>query len=88
MNEKKKKYVVNFLTALSSDHLQGGDGMIHPKTIPYNQTRDHSTGGSHHSSDRGSNSTSGEAMSWALTDVWWLFDESSQKSLFTVGFFF
>uniref|UniRef100_A0A8C4E3M0 Roundabout homolog 1 n=1 Tax=Dicentrarchus labrax TaxID=13489 RepID=A0A8C4E3M0_DICLA len=34
-------------------------GMIHPKTIPYNQTRDHSTGGSHHSSDRGSNSTSG-----------------------------
>ncbi|TMS14071.1 Roundabout-like protein 1 [Larimichthys crocea] len=33
--------------------------MIHPKTLPYNQTRDHSTGGSHHSSDRGSNSTSG-----------------------------
>uniref|UniRef100_A0A669DW86 Roundabout guidance receptor 1 n=1 Tax=Oreochromis niloticus TaxID=8128 RepID=A0A669DW86_ORENI len=28
-------------------------------SIPYNQTRDHSTGGSHHSSDRGSNSTSG-----------------------------
>ncbi|XP_044079073.1 roundabout homolog 1-like isoform X5 [Siniperca chuatsi] len=35
------------------------DGMIHPKTIPYNQTRDHSTGGSHHSSDRGTSSTSG-----------------------------
>uniref|UniRef100_A0A665X8X4 Roundabout guidance receptor 1 n=1 Tax=Echeneis naucrates TaxID=173247 RepID=A0A665X8X4_ECHNA len=34
-------------------------GMIHPKTVTYNQTRDHSTGGSHHSSDRGSNSTSG-----------------------------
>uniref|UniRef100_A0A671UIQ8 Roundabout homolog 1-like n=1 Tax=Sparus aurata TaxID=8175 RepID=A0A671UIQ8_SPAAU len=34
-------------------------GMSHPKTIPYNQSRDHSTGGSHHSSDRGSNSTSG-----------------------------
>ncbi|XP_042286152.1 roundabout homolog 1-like isoform X2 [Thunnus maccoyii] len=44
---------------LNKDHLQGGEGMIHPKTIPYNQTRDHSTGGSHHSSDRGSNSTSG-----------------------------
>ncbi|KAM9348428.1 roundabout homolog 1-like [Symphorus nematophorus] len=44
---------------LNKDHLQAGDGMIHPKTIPYNQTRDHSTGGSHHSSDRGSSSTSG-----------------------------
>uniref|UniRef100_A0A8C4E5G7 Roundabout guidance receptor 1 n=1 Tax=Dicentrarchus labrax TaxID=13489 RepID=A0A8C4E5G7_DICLA len=44
---------------LNKDHLQGSEGMIHPKTIPYNQTRDHSTGGSHHSSDRGSNSTSG-----------------------------
>ncbi|KAM4545430.1 roundabout homolog 1-like isoform 2-T2 [Odontesthes bonariensis] len=39
--------------------LQGSEGMIHPKTFPYNQTRDHSTGGSHHSSDRGSSSTSG-----------------------------
>uniref|UniRef100_A0AAQ5Y147 Roundabout, axon guidance receptor, homolog 1 (Drosophila) n=1 Tax=Amphiprion ocellaris TaxID=80972 RepID=A0AAQ5Y147_AMPOC len=48
------------LAALSLDHLQGGEGMVHPKTIPYNQTRDHSTGGSHHSSDRGSNSTSGQ----------------------------
>uniref|UniRef100_A0A3B3YQ81 Roundabout, axon guidance receptor, homolog 1 (Drosophila) n=1 Tax=Poecilia mexicana TaxID=48701 RepID=A0A3B3YQ81_9TELE len=38
--------------------LQGSEGMIHPKTMPYNQTRDHSTGGSHQSSDRGS-STSG-----------------------------
>ncbi|XP_027129691.1 roundabout homolog 1 isoform X2 [Larimichthys crocea] len=44
---------------LNKDHLQGSEGMIHPKTLPYNQTRDHSTGGSHHSSDRGSNSTSG-----------------------------
>ncbi|XP_028450648.1 roundabout homolog 1 isoform X2 [Perca flavescens] len=44
---------------LNKDHLQGSEGMIHPKTIPYSQTRDHSTGGSHHSSDRGSNSTSG-----------------------------
>ncbi|XP_031712862.1 roundabout homolog 1-like isoform X1 [Anarrhichthys ocellatus] len=44
---------------LNKDHFQGSEGMIHPKTIPYNQTRDHSTGGSHHSSDRGSNSTSG-----------------------------
>lgn len=59
--KKKKKYRYIFPAALSSDHLQGGEGMIHPKAIPYNQTRDHSTGGSHHSSDRGSNSTSGEA---------------------------
>ncbi|XP_033955444.1 roundabout homolog 1-like [Pseudochaenichthys georgianus] len=44
---------------LNKDHLQGSEGMIHPKTIPYNQSRDHSTGGSHHSSDRGSNSTAG-----------------------------
>ncbi|XP_060911599.1 roundabout homolog 1-like isoform X1 [Labrus mixtus] len=45
---------------LNKDHLQGSEGMIHPKTLPYNQmSRDHSTGGSHHSSDRGSNSTSG-----------------------------
>nr|XP_040038152.1 roundabout homolog 1-like isoform X2 [Gasterosteus aculeatus aculeatus] len=44
---------------LNKDHFQGSEGMIHPKTIPYNQSRDHSTGGSHHSSDRGSNSTSG-----------------------------
>uniref|UniRef100_A0A4W6F7I6 Roundabout, axon guidance receptor, homolog 1 (Drosophila) n=1 Tax=Lates calcarifer TaxID=8187 RepID=A0A4W6F7I6_LATCA len=44
---------------LNKDHLQGNEGVIHPKTIAYNQTRDHGTGGSHHSSDRGSNSTSG-----------------------------
>uniref|UniRef100_A0A7N8XTF5 Roundabout homolog 1-like n=1 Tax=Mastacembelus armatus TaxID=205130 RepID=A0A7N8XTF5_9TELE len=44
---------------LNTDHLQGNEGLIHHKTIPYNQTRDHSTGGSHHSSDRGSNSTAG-----------------------------
>uniref|UniRef100_A0A671UGF0 Roundabout homolog 1-like n=1 Tax=Sparus aurata TaxID=8175 RepID=A0A671UGF0_SPAAU len=44
---------------LNKEHLQGSEGMSHPKTIPYNQSRDHSTGGSHHSSDRGSNSTSG-----------------------------
>ncbi|XP_025766720.1 roundabout homolog 1 isoform X5 [Oreochromis niloticus] len=49
----------NLTEQKSNDHLQGGEGMIHPKAIPYNQTRDHSTGGSHHSSDRGSNSTSG-----------------------------
>lgn len=60
--KKEKEIQVHFFpSALSSDHLQGGEGMIHPKAIPYNQTRDHSTGGSHHSSDRGSNSTSGEA---------------------------
>nr|XP_020454588.1 roundabout homolog 1-like isoform X2 [Monopterus albus] len=44
---------------LNTDHLQVNDGMIHSKSIPCNQTRDHSTGGSHHSSDRGSNSTAG-----------------------------
>ncbi|XP_035482366.2 roundabout homolog 1-like isoform X4 [Scophthalmus maximus] len=44
---------------LNKDHLQGSDGMIHPKTIAYSQSRDHSTAGSHHSSDRGSSSTSG-----------------------------
>ncbi|XP_028276718.1 roundabout homolog 1-like [Parambassis ranga] len=49
----------NMIELNSKDHLQGSEGMIHPKTIPYNQTRDHSTGGSYHSSDRGSNSTSG-----------------------------
>uniref|UniRef100_A0A673B6W7 Roundabout guidance receptor 1 n=1 Tax=Sphaeramia orbicularis TaxID=375764 RepID=A0A673B6W7_9TELE len=43
---------------LNKDHLQGSEGLIHPKTIPYNQTHDHSTVSSHHSSDRGS-STSG-----------------------------
>uniref|UniRef100_A0A3Q3W7V0 Roundabout, axon guidance receptor, homolog 1 (Drosophila) n=1 Tax=Mola mola TaxID=94237 RepID=A0A3Q3W7V0_MOLML len=44
---------------LEKDNLQGSEGATHPKTIPYNQSRDHSTGGSHNSSDRGSNSTSG-----------------------------
>uniref|UniRef100_UPI003AAED308 roundabout homolog 1-like n=1 Tax=Centroberyx gerrardi TaxID=166262 RepID=UPI003AAED308 len=43
---------------LNKDHLQGGEGMIQ-KSVPYIQAQDHSTGGSHHSSDRGSNSTSG-----------------------------
>ncbi|MEQ2215452.1 hypothetical protein XENOCAPTIV_001233, partial [Xenoophorus captivus] len=38
--------------------VAGSEGMIHPKTIPYNRTRNHSTGGSHQSSDKGSNSTS------------------------------
>ncbi|KAF7668913.1 hypothetical protein LDENG_00274740 [Lucifuga dentata] len=43
---------------LNKDHLQGSKGMIHPKNT-YNQAHDHSAGGSHHSSDRSSNSTSG-----------------------------
>uniref|UniRef100_A0A6Q2ZHD7 Roundabout, axon guidance receptor, homolog 1 (Drosophila) n=1 Tax=Esox lucius TaxID=8010 RepID=A0A6Q2ZHD7_ESOLU len=42
---------------LNKDHFRG-DGP-QPGTIPYNQPPDHNTGGSHHSSDRGSNSTSG-----------------------------
>lgn len=61
VKERKRKAVANVIACLSSDHFQGSEGMIHPKTIPYNQSRDHSTGGSHHSSDRGSNSTSGKA---------------------------
>uniref|UniRef100_A0AAV2JBB3 Uncharacterized protein n=1 Tax=Knipowitschia caucasica TaxID=637954 RepID=A0AAV2JBB3_KNICA len=36
-----------------------GSEQIHPKTIPYNQSLDNSTVGSHHSSDRGSSGTSG-----------------------------
>ncbi|MEQ2161886.1 hypothetical protein GOODEAATRI_014269, partial [Goodea atripinnis] len=49
-------------TEQNSNDLQGSEGMIHPKTIPYNRTRNHSTGGSHQSSDKGSNSTSGDAI--------------------------
>ncbi|KAM8835709.1 roundabout homolog 1-like isoform 1-T2 [Synchiropus picturatus] len=44
---------------LNNDHLKESEGVMHPKIVSYNQTRDHSTGGSHHSSDRGSSSTSG-----------------------------
>uniref|UniRef100_A0A8C6Q4R2 Roundabout guidance receptor 1 n=1 Tax=Nothobranchius furzeri TaxID=105023 RepID=A0A8C6Q4R2_NOTFU len=44
---------------LDIPYLQGCEGMSHLKNVMYNQNRDHSTGGSHHSSDRGSNSTSG-----------------------------
>ncbi|KAM6907079.1 roundabout homolog 1-like isoform 1-T1 [Xenentodon cancila] len=47
------------MTEPNSKELQASEGMIHPKTIQYSQTRDHSTGSSHHSSDRGSSSTSG-----------------------------
>lgn len=47
------------LASLSTDNLQGSEGAIHPKTVPYNHNRDHNTGGSCHSSDRGSNSTAG-----------------------------
>lgn len=63
---KKQERCYKSSRFLMSDH-QGGEGMIHPKTIPYNQTRDHSIGGSYHSSDRGSNSTSGEANSCTHT---------------------
>lgn len=70
--------------SLSSDHLQGSEGMIHPKTLPYNQTRDHSTGGSHHSSDRGSNSTSGKKKPNSYTAQWWIL--MRHKSVFTLMF--
>uniref|UniRef100_A0A665XA78 Roundabout guidance receptor 1 n=1 Tax=Echeneis naucrates TaxID=173247 RepID=A0A665XA78_ECHNA len=55
----KMQYNIIEQNMLNKDHMHGNEGMIHPKTVTYNQTRDHSTGGSHHSSDRGSNSTSG-----------------------------
>ncbi|XP_076025155.1 roundabout homolog 1-like [Genypterus blacodes] len=44
---------------LNMDHLQGSEAVSHPKHIPYSQAHDQSTGGSRHSSDRGSSSTSG-----------------------------
>lgn len=53
-----------------SDNLQGNEGTIHPKMILFNQSRDHSTGGSYNSSDRGSNSTSGKAIGYAAQ--WWI----------------
>ncbi|XP_037125480.1 roundabout homolog 1-like isoform X1 [Syngnathus acus] len=43
----------------NKDHLEGNEGLVHHKSSPYNHNQDHSMGGSHHSSDRGSNSTSG-----------------------------
>ncbi|XP_056141481.1 roundabout homolog 1-like [Lampris incognitus] len=43
---------------LSKDHLQGGEGIIQ-NTLPYNQAHEQSAGDSYHSSDRGSNSTTG-----------------------------
>ncbi|KAI1903451.1 hypothetical protein AGOR_G00027330 [Albula goreensis] len=43
---------------LNKDHYRGGEGTL-PATIPYSQAHDHSTGGSYHSSDRASTSTSG-----------------------------
>ncbi|XP_061607732.1 roundabout homolog 1-like isoform X2 [Phyllopteryx taeniolatus] len=44
---------------LNEDHPQGNEGLVHHKTVACNHNQDHSMGGSHHSSDRGSNSTSG-----------------------------
>lgn len=67
------------------DHLQGHEGLIHSKTIPYNQTHDHNTGSSHHSSDKGSSSsTSGKANSYSAR--WWILMRQSHKSLFTAAF--
>ncbi|KAJ7995848.1 hypothetical protein DPEC_G00230970 [Dallia pectoralis] len=42
---------------VNQDQLRGD--VPHPGTIPYNHLPDHNTGGSQHSSDRGSHSTSG-----------------------------
>ncbi|XP_061659684.1 roundabout homolog 1-like isoform X2 [Syngnathoides biaculeatus] len=44
---------------LNKDHPQVNEGLVHHKTIARNHSQDHSMGGSHYSSDRGSNSTSG-----------------------------
>ncbi|KAG9263533.1 hypothetical protein AMEX_G23580 [Astyanax mexicanus] len=43
---------------LNKNHYRGGEVSL-PPTIPYNQANEHSSAGSYHSSDRGSNSTSG-----------------------------
>lgn len=73
-NYRRKKS----LTSLSADNLQGSEGAIHPKPVPYNHNRDHNTGSSYHSSDRGSNSTAGTSSrassstfeQWC-TALWW-----------------
>lgn len=46
---------------VSADNLQGSEGAIHPKPVPYNHSREYNTGGSCQSSDRGSNSTAGNS---------------------------
>lgn len=51
----------NWLVSASADNLQGSEGAIHPKIVPYNHNHDHNTGSSYHSSDRGSNSTAGNS---------------------------
>ncbi|XP_029030349.2 roundabout homolog 1-like [Betta splendens] len=51
------QYSITEQNMLNTDHFHGHEGMMHPRTIPHNQAHDHSTGGSHHSSDRGSSSS-------------------------------
>ncbi|TNM85098.1 hypothetical protein fugu_009276 [Takifugu bimaculatus] len=53
------QYNISEQSMLIKDNLQGSEGAIHPKPVPYNHNRDHNTGSSYHSSDRGSNSTAG-----------------------------
>lgn len=58
---KENKAEKKQLASVSADNLQGGEGAVHPKSVPYNHSRDHNTGGSCQSSDRGSNSTAGNS---------------------------
>lgn len=51
-------HLLQTISFSSSDLYRGGEVSL-PPTIPYNQANDHSSAGSYHSSDRGSNSTSG-----------------------------
>ncbi|CAG01543.1 unnamed protein product [Tetraodon nigroviridis] len=53
------QYNITEQNMLIKDNLQGSEGAIHPKPVPYNHSREYNTGGSCQSSDRGSNSTAG-----------------------------
>ncbi|KAJ8402305.1 hypothetical protein AAFF_G00371700 [Aldrovandia affinis] len=52
------QYSIMEQNRLNKDHYRGGEGTL-PATIPYSQAHEHSAGGSYHSSDRASSSTSG-----------------------------
>uniref|UniRef100_A0AAY4AVP6 Roundabout homolog 1-like n=1 Tax=Denticeps clupeoides TaxID=299321 RepID=A0AAY4AVP6_9TELE len=52
------QYSIMEQNRLNKDLYRGGDTTL-PSTIPYSQTHELSSAGSYHSSDRGSNSTSG-----------------------------
>uniref|UniRef100_A0AAY4AX66 Roundabout, axon guidance receptor, homolog 1 (Drosophila) n=1 Tax=Denticeps clupeoides TaxID=299321 RepID=A0AAY4AX66_9TELE len=63
LNDKREmtsqlQYSIMEQNRLNKDLYRGGDTTL-PSTIPYSQTHELSSAGSYHSSDRGSNSTSG-----------------------------